>query len=1351
MFKTHYKKSSTYFILFGLLNLLFLKSTFSQTTTQTLTTSGSFVVPCGVTSLTVQCWGGGGGGGYGGGSNKQGGGGGGGGGYAYNALTVTSGATYNYTVGTGGLGSTTSGVNGSNGGASIFIVGATTVSGGGGGGGGAFSGSTGAAGTAGAGTGGTSNVSGGAGGAGNATGSGGGGEGAPSSGTAGAGNIPNGGTGSTGGDGGSGSTANAAIGGNGSAVGGGGGGGTKASAGGNGANGQIIISYATPPTANAGSDQLLCNTTSFAMSANLPSGFTGAWSCITNCTGVSFSNSSSATSNVNGVPANTAVTVRWTLTHTSGCTLTDNAIVTNSTSCPPINDNCANATSFPAIPTNGSCATLSNQSTAAASNSGVTPTGACTSNSGTPDDDVWFSFVATSTTHILSATWVSGNTDVYWQIFSGACGATMTSLLCTDTNAGGTVSGLTIGQTYYVRLYTWSGTGSTVQDICISAPPPPPSNDEPCNATPVTVNATNTCATQTPGTINAATDSGIGLGSCFGTADDDVWFSFVANNSTQNISLNNVSGSTTDLYHSVYAGTCGSLGAALVCSDPNNSTLTGLTVGNTYYVRVYSWTSTTGQTTSFSICITPPATPPSNDNPCNATPATVNAVNSCTAQTGGTIAGATSSTVGLGACFGTADDDVWYSFVANNSTQLISLNNVAGSTTDLYHSVYSGNCGSIGAALVCSDPNNSTVTGLTVGNTYYVRVYSYTSTTGQTTTFSLCISPPPTPPSNDNPCTATAAPVNAVYSCTTQTGGTLVGATSSTVGLGACFGTADDDVWYSFVANNSTQYISLNNVAGSTTDLYHSVYSGNCGSIGAALVCSDPNNSTVTGLTVGNTYYVRVYSYTSTSGQTTTFSLCINPPALPPANDNPCSATTVTVNSAAGTCTTQTAGTVMAATASGVSTGTCSGTADDDVWFSFVATSTSMNININNVTGSTTDLYHSVYAGSCGSPGTALICSDPNNSTINGLTVGNTYFVRIYSYTSTSGQTTTFNVCINPTPPPPTNVTCPQMQPICSGSPIVFQAQSGGGSAAPGPNYGCLSTTPNPTWFYMEIATPGSMAIDLTAGSDVDFAMWGPYANLAAAQADCNSYPSPIDCSYSSSNVELMDIASVNAGEVYAVLVTNYANVIQNITLNQASGASATTNCAIVTPLPIGLLYFHAIPDEGKVNLEWETTSEQNNDYFEIEKSTDAINWQAISRKTGKGNSSTNVTYNHTDEEPFIGLSYYRLKQVDFDKSFQYSPIVSVDLSKEFETIENVRPNPTTDVIKFDVKAKSKSPVSIELINYSGEVLYSETTMVEFGLNTQKLSLTDFNKGVYLLKIKIENSGKTLIHKIIKN
>ena len=879
----------------------------------------------------------------------------------------------------------------------------------------------------------------------------------------------------------------------------------------------------------------------------------------------------------------------------------------------------------------------------------------------------------------------------------------------------------------------------------------------PCTAVVITANATcvNTAGTTASLTYQSDAANG-GTPSCASPGAADGWYAFTPT-ATATYTIDLTAGTITDSGMAIYtaASGCAAPFTEITCDDDGGTgtmsqIVTALTSGTTYYIRIWEYSSGTG---TFSICITqgaPPPPAPANDAPCSATPVIVNtAPNTCTTQAGGTVVGATASGVALGACFGTADDDVWYSFVANNATQNISLNNLAGSTTDMYFSVYAGTCGALGAALLCSDPQSNTITGLTVGNTYYIRIYTYTGTTGQTSTFSVCINPPAPPPANDNPCSATPVPVNSAFTCTTQTGGTVAGATASGVALGACFGTADDDVWFTFVANNATQYISLNNLAGSTTDLYFSVYSGACGALSAALICSDPENNILTGLTVGTTYRIRVYSYTSTTGQTSTFSVCITPPPPVPANDNPCGATAAAVNSAPGTCTVQTAGTIGGATASGVALGACFGTADDDVWYSFVANATSMNININNITGSTTDLYHSVYSGACGALGAALICSDPNSSTITGLTIGNTYRIRIYSYTSTTGQTSSFSLCINPTPPPPVNVTCAQMQPICSGSPIVFQAQSGGGSAAPGPNYGCLSTTPNPTWFYLEILTSGTMAVDLTAGSDVDFALWGPYGSLATAQANCLTYPAPLDCSYSSSAIEQMNIPTAITGQVYAVLVTNYASIIQSITLNQAGGASATTNCAIL--LPVGLLYFNGTLNESnEVFLQWETETETNNDYFEIQ-TLIGDTWKTLAIKDGAGNSTSKTYYNYTDKKPIDGLSYYRLKQVNFDQTFNYSNAISIDLSKDREQITNIRPNPTNGLVYYDYISKSKADITIEVVSFTGESLFKETKNAETGFNSFNLSLQEFKNGVYLLKITNENSGKTFIQKVIKN
>ena len=397
----------------------------------------------------------------------------------------------------------------------------------------------------------------------------------------------------------------------------------------------------------------------------------------------------------------------------------------------PANDNCSGATAFPVIPTDGTCATLSNQSNAGSTNSNVTPSGACTSNSGTPSNDVWFSFIATSTTEILSATWVSGETDVYWQVFSGACASSMNAILCTDNNAGGTISGLTIGQKYYVRLYSYF-TGTAVQNICIQAPPPPPTNDNCVGAKPFPAFPTDgSCSSLNNQSNASSTNSNVTpSGYCTsnsGTPTNDVWFSFVAPSAVVNFAATWVSGET-DVYWQVFSGACGSTMNSILCTDNNTGgTISGLTVGQTYYIRMYSYYA---GTTVQNLCLTNPCPfgTPNNDLPCNAINIPLGSIasgnNGCSSNTGepATPSCWTSGNV----------NTVWYSFVAPASGK-VKIRTAPGTLTETQIAVYSGTCGSGLTLLDCNDDapdcglttltiSELIVTGLVSGATYYIAV-----------------------------------------------------------------------------------------------------------------------------------------------------------------------------------------------------------------------------------------------------------------------------------------------------------------------------------------------------------------------------------------------------------------------------------------------------------------------------------------------------------------------------------------------------------------------------------------------------------------------------------------------------
>ena len=103
------------------------------------------------------------------------------------------------------------------------------------------------------------------------------------------------------------------------------------------------------------------------------------------------------------------------------------------------------------------------------------------------------------------------------------------------------------------------------------------------------------------------------------------------------------------------------------------------------------------------------------------------------------------------------------------------------------------------------------------------------------------------------------------------------------------------------------------------------------------------------------------------------------------------------------------------------------------------------------------------------------------------------------------------------------------------------------------------------------------------------------------------------------------------------------------------------TPCPGITPLPIQLLSFTAEKNKSTVDIKWNTASEINNDYFTVEKSKDAIHFSKLVIVPGSGNSNSEKNYAAKDNSPYNGISYYRLKQTDFDGKFEYSNIVAVD------------------------------------------------------------------------------------------
>ncbi|MBR9756639.1 MAG: T9SS sorting signal type C domain-containing protein [Algicola sp.] len=408
----------------------------------------------------------------------------------------------------------------------------------------------------------------------------------------------------------------------------------------------------------------------------------------------------------------------------------------------------------------------------------------------------------------------------------------------------------------------------------------------------------------------------------------------------------------------------------------------------------------------------------------------------------GTTIGAISSSHNTGCTVGS--NGVWYTFVGDGDQTTITTDAASGFDHEM--AIVSGSCGAL-TNIGCRDSSGTggieTYTFTTTpGTTYYIYVAHYSSsTTGNFTISRSCVSV--TPPDNDDCSDAFTVTPNADLSCTNTTSGTVNFASDS--GVDDCLGASDDDVWFKFTATNTYHNIDLLNVSG-VTDMIHALYGPiddtNCTTeinTSNLLYCSDPNSSVINGLIIGETYYLQVYSYSS-SAQTTTFDVCVGTPPPPPVNDEPCNAISLTVDPG-GNCITS-SGTTAYATDSGIVNSSCNtGGDNDDIWYSFVATSAFHNIQINN-TGGSVDTYHVVYEGTCNGTLNSISCSDDNDgSTISALTIGNTYYIQIFTYSSSVGTSSSFDICTVALEDPCDNIT-----PLSCDTPVNVSLSAGNGT-----------------------------------------------------------------------------------------------------------------------------------------------------------------------------------------------------------------------------------------------------------------------------------------------------------------
>jgi hypothetical protein len=248
---------------------------------------------------------------------------------------------------------------------------------------------------------------------------------------------------------------------------------------------------------------------------------------------------------------------------------------------------------------------------------------------------------------------------------------------------------------------------------------------------------------------------------------------------------------------------------------------------------------------------------------------------------------------------------------------------------------------------------------------------------------------------------------------------------------------------------------------------------------------------------------------------------------------------------------------------------------------------------------------------------------------------------------------------------------------------------------------------------------------------DADFVSDGSLAegDLLPIKISSGQWYQPTDGSFSNASAQ-------GIGTVFSS--NNYLEWNNLTTFSEFGGAGGSNQ-----PLPIELVSFTSECIDNKTILKWETVSENNSSYFDLEKSTDGITWRVIGQVSAAGNSNEHVSYSLPDYDNNSN-SYYRLNQVDLDgKNEYFGPISSSCEITSF--IFNTLPNPSKEDFYLQIYSKEEETVTIEIQDLNGKLVHSNIYKVQNGINIFPVN-SAFKNGVYYIKL-IRNNNESFVIK----
>jgi hypothetical protein len=204
-------------------------------------------------------------------------------------------------------------------------------------------------------------------------------------------------------------------------------------------------------------------------------------------------------------------------------------------------------------------------------------------------------------------------------------------------------------------------------------------------------------------------------------------------------------------------------------------------------------------------------------------------------------------------------------------------------------------------------------------------------------------------------------------------------------------------------------------------------------------------------------------------------------------------------------------------------------------------------------------------------------------------------------------------------------------------------------------------------------------------------------------------------------------------GNMFTTGNTASGTITSNVTTGFGPFTIATVSAT--NNLPITLLSFSAIYNGKEVKLSWVTSTEINNDFFTIERSRDGKNFEGILTQPGSGTSNSIQYYGAEDVNPYTNISYYRLKQTDYDGKSSYSDIIPIRIKIDEPKIISVQSSRPNSMISFDVNFPQPAEGIMKIIDINGKLAYGAKFSSPAQQKHFTLDSSQIPTGVYFLQL----------------